>query len=302
MWLCSWLSGMTHSTWKTGSKKSSLYKLLWAVAEFSGIPSGWIFIRWLKESRGRRGPKHAFDKGCAFQEPTSEQRRPQDTRRWREAGAVGTKQDRVMRKDELPGPLGLGALPERGCQEGGETKNEQALWGWRASHADSSLKSEHEGLWANTATHVVHGVMRQMDSLSGGLGCHGDMIDFICRSWEATGRSDRVVWILPSYLQRWAWEATRPVKKLLAWGLADISEKHQQEPGQREGGGTGRERKDEQGRPRTRGSRARLKCPGTLLPPARRASLPRLWHPTRDGGVSDEGTCVPRQAATWPDR
>ena len=44
----------------------------------------------------------------------------------------------------------------------------------------------------NTATHAVHGVMRRGrdGAWSGGLRCHGDMTDSICRSWEAAGSSD----------------------------------------------------------------------------------------------------------------
>lgn len=68
------------------------------------------------------------------------------------------------------------------------------------------------------------------------------MIDFICRSWEATGRSDPGGVDFTILFAEVSWEATRPVKKLLAWGLADISEKDQQEPGQREREGALEER------------------------------------------------------------
>ena len=65
-----------------------LYKLLWAVADSRVFHSTFIYQVTLKESHGTRGPKHAFNKGCAFQEPTSwsdreGHRTPHAEERWR---------------------------------------------------------------------------------------------------------------------------------------------------------------------------------------------------------------------------
>ena len=81
---------------------SSLYKLLWAVADSRVFRSTVIYqvtegVTW--------NAKHAFDKGCAFQEPTSGvTEKASGHQALKRGGAVGTKQDRVAGKGRAAGP------------------------------------------------------------------------------------------------------------------------------------------------------------------------------------------------------
>ena len=119
---------------------------------------------------------------------------------------------------------------------------------------------------------------------SGGLGCHGDKIDFIRRSWEATGRSDPGGVDFTVFLQRWAERQQNQLRRCWREAWQSFLRRTNKSLARERGRGHWRERKDEQGDQGPEEAEHAWKCPGTLLrASARRASLPRPDAPPGDG-------------------
>lgn len=106
---------------------SSLYKLLWAVAD-SRVFRSTVIYQVTEGVTWKEGTKACFDKGCAFQEPTSGvTEKASGHQALKRVEQWGQNRTGSQEKDELPGREGEQERYPRGCQEGGETKNEQAL-------------------------------------------------------------------------------------------------------------------------------------------------------------------------------
>ena len=163
-----------------------LYKLLWAVADSRVFHSTFIYQVTLKESHGRRGPKHAFNKGCTFQEPAPWcDRQGRRTHTWTETEQWARNRTGSPEKDKLRGQGGLGELAGRALRGSWNRRPNRPWCGWGECPTPIAQPEIREwGAVLNMATHAVHGAMRQ-DAGKGlvrGLRCHGDTIDFVCRS------------------------------------------------------------------------------------------------------------------------
>lgn len=96
---------------------------------------------------------------------------------------------------------------------------------------------------------------------SGGLGCHGDKIDFIRRSWEATGRSDPGGVDFTIFLQRWAERQQNQLRRCWREAWQSFLRRTNKSLARERGRGHWKREEGWTGGPRTRGSRARLEMP-----------------------------------------